>query len=522
MRFWPAASRRTTRRPSRPSACPAIEVLESRVTPYVATGNVWPHANLVTLSFVPDGTVLAQGNGGYLTSNLFQAFGQIPGVTSASQWQNLILKAAQQWAQQTNLNFALVGDDGEAAGSGAYQQGNASFGDIRIGGYAFGSGCNWLASTFYPPSVNNYSVAGDVSFNTGYAYNVGSTYDLFTVAMHEIGHALGLGCCGSSSAVMYGTYNGAFTALGNDDIAGIRSAYSGGSARSYDANNCNGSSNGSFGTAANLSTTINASSLTSVVTGLDITTVGQAEYFKFTAPANCASTMTVTVQSTGLSLLTPRLTVYNASQTAIGSASFSLACGALEDGATLTVKNLALTPGATYYVMVQGVDRTAFSTGNYALTLNLGTGANPTVPLPNTKTADGNPLSCGGGTPMEPALNPTPNVALLGINLNLGLASLSLGVTAGSSLLGGSGSLLSLGATVGVNATTAGTGATLPTTSLGNSTDVTAAAGGTGSALNVAATNLYFATIAPSDGTSSLTGLTDPLSSPSLGGGLTL
>jgi hypothetical protein len=513
MRFWPAASRRARRHRPHTSARLGVESLESRITPYVASGNAWPHPNLVTLSFVPDGTVMCQANGGYLTSNLFSAFSQIPGVTSASQWQNIILKAAQQWAQQTNLNFSLVGDDGESAGSGAYQQGNSRFGDIRIGGYAFGSSCNWLASTFYPPSVNNYSVAGDVAFNTGYCFNIGSTYDLFTVAMHEIGHALSLACSGCSSAVMYGTYNGAFTALGSDDIAGIRSVYSGGSARSYDAYNSNGHTNGTFSAAATITSTIDASSLTSLVTGLDLTTIGQAEYFKFTAPANSASTMTVTVQSTGLSLLTPKVTVYNASGMSIGSASFSLPAGALEDGATLAVKNLSVTPGATYYVMVRGADTTAFSTGSYALTLNLGTGASPTVPLPNTQTANGNPLSCGGGTPMEPT-TPSANVGLLGINLNLGIASLSLSASAGSSLISGSGSVLSTSATVGVDTTTSGTAT--PTSSTGNWTDVTATTTSptsttSGSLLDTSVSDLYFAT---------LTGSTDPLSTTALGGNL--
>src|SRR5205807_2244991 len=50
-----------------------------------------------------------------------------------------------------------------------------------------------------------------------------------------------------------------------------------------------------------------------------------------------------------------------------------------------------------FYVKVQGADSTAMSTGAYALTLNFGTGASPTVPLPNTQTLNGNPISSGGG-----------------------------------------------------------------------------------------------------------------------------
>jgi len=369
-----------------PSAKPTLEALESRIVPYVNSGNVWPHPQLITISFVPDGTVLAQGNGGYITSNLFSTF-NAKFQNNTAGWENVILKAAQTWAASANVNFTVVPDDGSSSGSGLDQQGASNFGDIRIGGYNFGY--DWLAGTFYPPPVNNYSVAGDVDFNTAYSFNIGSTYDLFTVAAHEIGHSLGLGESSSTTAVMFTPYNGAHRALGTDDVNGIHAIYG---ARPADG------SNNSFATATNITSTIDPVLLTSVVNNLNISSTSAADYFSFTAPDNSSSNMTVTVQSTGLSLFTPSVTVYAADQqTVLGSNIFQLASGAVEDGATLSVNVSGVTPGTTYYVEVQGADSSVFSTGAYALTLNLGTGANPSVPLPNTQTLNGSPEKAGGG-----------------------------------------------------------------------------------------------------------------------------
>jgi hypothetical protein len=363
-----------------------LEELETRLVPYATAGYAWVHPELVTISFMPDGTLLGyNGSGQAITSTLFHDFSKLG---SAATWEKQIEKAAQVWAQQTNINFAVVADDGAPAGSGNYEQGDPGMGDIRIDGYSQGpGGTNPLASAYMPPPANNYSIAGDITFNTSQPFNLGNTYDLFTVASHEMGHALGLLHSWDSSATMYPAYSGTATGLNSDDIAGIRTIYSHGSARSTDSFDA-AASNGTFAAASTLP--VNTSTNTALVTA-DISTTADVDMYNFTAPSGSASSMTVTVQSQGLSLLSPKLYVYNSNQQQIGFSS-----GAGQYGTTLSV-SANITPGQQYYVKVQAAETTAFGTGVYALIVNTGTGASPTVSPPNTQTAASTSRQSYGG-----------------------------------------------------------------------------------------------------------------------------
>jgi hypothetical protein len=99
--------------------------------------------------------------------------------------QSEILRALGQWASNANVTFSPA----------------ASATDPRTVNIFFASGAHGdaypftdstvLAHTFYPAPPNAEPIAGDMHFNANESWHVGATVDVFSVALHEAGHALG-------------------------------------------------------------------------------------------------------------------------------------------------------------------------------------------------------------------------------------------------------------------------------------------------------------------------------------------
>ena len=285
---------------------PRPEALEDRILLYSSLGDKWTYDSRITYSFMPDGTSV-----GGVPSALFQTLNaNYPTAT----WEQQIEQAATIWETSgSNINLALVSDGGEAVGTAGNQQDDPRFGDIRIGAIPLAAGV--LAITFLPPPANGGTDAGDILLNSNINWQINSNYDLMTVVAHEFGHALGLGDESTdSSAVMYGTYNGIKQALDSDDIAGIESIYG---TRQFDAYNNGSTHDNSPFTATNLNSKI-GSNAQIAVPSLDITTAGDSEWFYVNVPSTTNGKMTVTVQSSNLSSLSPSLAVYNSSLSLVG------------------------------------------------------------------------------------------------------------------------------------------------------------------------------------------------------------
>ena len=133
--------------------------------------------------------------------------------------QSEIERAFREWAKYAKVSFT-AGGSALAARTIAIQFARGYHGD----GYPFDGLGGVLAHTFYPAPPNAEPLAGDMHFDADENWRIGQDTDLFTVALHEAGHALGLGHSADPGAVMYPYYRFA-TGLTADDIAGIRALY---------------------------------------------------------------------------------------------------------------------------------------------------------------------------------------------------------------------------------------------------------------------------------------------------------
>jgi hypothetical protein len=140
---------------------------------------------------------------------------QIPAITARAE----IERALREWTRYADFTL-----------SPSQEQGVGRTFDISFlpgahgDGYPFDGPGGTLAHTFYPNPSNPEPIAGDLHLDWSEPWRTGAGVDLYSVILHEAGHALGLGHSDRPGAVMYPYYRLTAT-LTDDDIAGIRALY---------------------------------------------------------------------------------------------------------------------------------------------------------------------------------------------------------------------------------------------------------------------------------------------------------
>jgi hypothetical protein len=360
-----------------------LEQLEDRRL--LATFGVpWPDAQHLTLSFVPDGTPVD----GY-RSTLFQTLDKRP----TRDWQAVLLRAVQTWASQANIHVTVVPDGGEPLGTPGAVEGDPRFGDIRIAAHPLAGDACALATPFDPTAGTR---AGDIVFNSSMHFTDkgGHRFDLFTVALHEFGHAFGLPDSTEDTSVMYEHYQGKMPGLSPEDVQAIQSLYGPPGApvpltsldavySGTDAEAAGGAAhtNGTISTATALTGGTNHGQDFSINAAIaDATAVS---YYRIVVPAATSpQTLTASVTARDGSGLYPTLTVFDQAGQPVDANILTNSPG------DYVVQVMNATPGATYFIEVSALPNTA---GHDAGAYTMGVDFN--VPADQLNTLASNTLS---------------------------------------------------------------------------------------------------------------------------------
>lgn len=130
-----------------------------------------------------------------------------------------IERALREWAKYANILF-IPSTDPDALRTIAIRFAGGAHGDF----YPFSGPGGSLAHTFFPAPPNPEPIAGNMHFDAAENWRIGDNVDLYSVALHEAGHALGLGHSDQPGAVMYPYYHQS-PGLTSDDIAGVQDLY---------------------------------------------------------------------------------------------------------------------------------------------------------------------------------------------------------------------------------------------------------------------------------------------------------
>jgi hypothetical protein len=353
----------------------ALERLEDRTVPATSAA-VWPDPGQLTLSFVPDGTLIGSSpsNLSQVVSSANQTTGGPPaGATAASAnpAEAAILQAFQTWAVNSNINVGVVPDDGAPLSTAGAVEGDPRFGAIRVAAAPLAP-TSLATTTPYEPG-SPWSGTGVINstynFSLGGQAAGGPTYDLHTALLHEAGLVFNQVESQDPTSAMDEQYQGPRTGLSAADVQNLQAVYG---PRTPDAN-----AGSSFAHPVTLRPAPGAPPGSPLAASGSLSTNRDVDTYAFHVDSSShPAGINIQLQAAGISLLTPTLSVYDATTNLIATTS---ALDPLKNNLSIHLNNVA--PGAQYYIKVTGAEPNVFGIGSYNLAVNLHPeNSNPTGP----------------------------------------------------------------------------------------------------------------------------------------------
>lgn len=156
------------------------------------------------------------GQGG---AELSYYLGDAPAQVGQASFESVVEQALKVWSDVVDINFTRTDSPGRPDSL------DITFTSIDGAG-------GTLARAYYPNDVNQHVIAGDIRFDSAESWEVGNTQgakaiDLLYVAVHEIGHALGLEHSSAEESVLSSSVspNQQFVSLDHSDRDAILALY---------------------------------------------------------------------------------------------------------------------------------------------------------------------------------------------------------------------------------------------------------------------------------------------------------
>ncbi len=307
-------------------------------------------SNRLTVSFAPDGTSIFDD-----ASALFSSF---TSTLSVQQIQDSVLDAFNMWATNGNLDVGLVADSGDPFGTAGKAFGDSRFGDVRVGAIPLPGDVNAIALGQGDFVAGTW--AGDILFNSNAQFD--DVEDFFAVALHEVGHVLGMEHTSDLQSVMHRYSNR--TTLHQVNVDEFRSLYGTRSLDRHDDDD--GISNNDSPEEATKLEFIDDDVIEGEIPAIafgDISTGTDQDYFRVDIPGDYAGPVSFQITSETISQLAFRVSLLDATGQVLDQLQTSSSRG---DTLSFEVSNVA---NARRFLRVESLD--GQSVGSFGIAASL-------------------------------------------------------------------------------------------------------------------------------------------------------